>query len=242
MGQTSKHTTYFEVLDACQEDGCPICTLTQSAISRYLDGLMHEDVNDLDLRKELRWAGGYCNDHAWQLEQLHAAFGTAIMFRDVLQTALRKMQRAGEEAPSFFGPPRERTWRARLGAVTGAGPRDEAGDPHTGCPVCAVRTKQEQVYLLTILDHRGDEQLREAFSASMGLCLVHLQQALDLTDLKAARTWLLQLQQPHMQELIDELSEFIRKHDYRYRQEARGQEGDAWLRAIEMVAGKRGVR
>jgi len=37
--------------------------------------------------------------------------------------------------------------------------------------------------------------------------------------------------------LLAQLSEFIRKNDYRFRDEPVGEEGDAWLRAIAALAG-----
>jgi hypothetical protein len=45
-----------------------------------------------------------------------------------------------------------------------------------------------------------------------------------------------------MQALDEELREFIRKHDYRFTGEGMGTEGTSWIRAIEMVAGKQGIR
>jgi hypothetical protein len=37
--------------------------------------------------------------------------------------------------------------------------------------------------------------------------------------------------------LVDHLDEFIRKSDYRFRDEAWGEERDAWLRAIAALVG-----
>jgi hypothetical protein len=44
-----------------------------------------------------------------------------------------------------------------------------------------------------------------------------------------------------MQSLLEELSEFIRKHGYRFTGESMGEEGTSWIRAIEMVAGRQGI-
>ena len=41
--------------------------------------------------------------------------------------------------------------------------------------------------------------------------------------------------------LLDELDEFIRKQDYRFADEKIGAEGDSWMRAIRMIAGGEGV-
>jgi hypothetical protein len=43
-----------------------------------------------------------------------------------------------------------------------------------------------------------------------------------------------------LESLKAELDEFIRKNDYQFAGEGFGKEGDAWLRAIGMVVGKRG--
>jgi len=53
---------------------------------------------------------------------------------------------------------------------------------------------------------------------------------------------LLECQQVCMQRTLEEVQELIRKHDYRFGDEARGQEMTAWRRAAELCAGNPGVR
>jgi hypothetical protein len=53
---------------------------------------------------------------------------------------------------------------------------------------------------------------------------------------------LVDLQRRTMGELRDELAEFIRKNDYRFRHEGFGKEGDSWLRAIGIICGEQDVR
>jgi hypothetical protein len=48
---------------------------------------------------------------------------------------------------------------------------------------------------------------------------------------------LVEVQQAVWQRLRADLQEFIRKNDYRFKNEGSGPEDDAWLRAIEAVAG-----
>jgi hypothetical protein len=50
---------------------------------------------------------------------------------------------------------------------------------------------------------------------------------------------LLSIQQARLETLESELSEFIRKNDYRFKTEGFGKEGDAWLRAVGLIAGSR---
>ena len=40
----------------------------------------------------------------------------------------------------------------------------------------------------------------------------------------------------------EECGEFLRKHEYRFKDESMGAEGDSWIRAIAMVAGQPGIR
>jgi hypothetical protein len=71
---------------------------------------------------------------------------------------------------------------------------------------------------------------------------VHLDRARATTRNMRALERLWEVQNACMQSLLEELSEFIRKHDYRFTREGMGEEGTSWIRAIEMVAGKQGIR
>jgi hypothetical protein len=46
------------------------------------------------------------------------------------------------------------------------------------------------------------------------------------------------VQLAHWESLIAELSEFVRKNDYRFQHEPVGREGSAWLRAVDAVSGQ----
>jgi hypothetical protein len=65
---------------------------------------------------------------------------------------------------------------------------------------------------------------------------------LSLRDAAAALERLLALQRECLQRLHDELTEFIRKNDYRFSGEGMGPGRDSWVRAVEIVAGKPGIR
>lgn len=65
-----KGHSYFELLDALKESGCPICRLVQKDSRRYLDHLMYESVLDVPTRMQLMGSFGLCSWHAWQLPSL----------------------------------------------------------------------------------------------------------------------------------------------------------------------------
>jgi hypothetical protein len=244
----SKHTAYYDLLDACQQGGCPICTCALAAVHHYLDGIVYEQVNDAPLRRAVVVAHGLCNDHAWLLRDLRAGLGAALLFRDVLAHVVARIRhRSPEEPLSLFAEPwTDRGLRAWLAGLVGG--RCAAlrvlgiADPHLACPVCQMRERTELVYLGILLEHLGEEPMAQAFCTSGGLCLVHLDQAATTIGTGTALTRLLDLEGTALDGLGHDLDAFIRKHDYQFRDEAPGGETDAWIRAIALVAGKPGVR
>ena len=236
--QPSKHTVYFELIDACKQGGCPICTMTLATVARYLDSVIYENVTDPQTRDGVTAARGYCNDHSWTLRDMGAALGTALMYRDVVRYAAEDLARR----PTGGGG----GLLDRLAALAGGSEPTPAEGGAKGrrhqCPACLVRRRYETTYLGTLLAHLGDEELTEALRHAGGLCLVHLDQAWGATRDGAALERLARLQGEIMMALHEEMSEFIRKQDYRFRDEPIGAEGTAWIRAVEMVAGKRGIR
>ena len=60
--------------------------------------------------------------------------------------------------------------------------------------------------------------------------------------MRTALRRLIEIQIECLGRLRAELRELTRKFDHRFKHEAIGAEGDAWLRSIEIVSGKRGIR
>ncbi len=241
--EPDRHTAYFDLLEACKQEGCPVCTLTLVAVAHYLDAIIYESVNDPPTRLELVAASGYCNEHSWQLRDMGAALGAAIMYRDVLRQAAAAFDsRARRDGLRLFSGRRRvgwsRRWLRGRARITGRA----LADPHTDCPACRMREHAELLYLGVLLEHVGETEATDAFRGSAGLCLVHLDRVAAIAPKKAALDRLLKLEGELLRALDDDLSEFARKHDYRFQGEKIGAEGDAWIRAIGLVAGKPGIR
>jgi hypothetical protein len=249
LTEPSKHTVYYELLDACTKGGCPICTMALDTAARYLDIVIYENVNDPQTRDAVVAARGYCNDHSWQLRaRSGAAFGTALMYRDVLQHVAEEIgrQSTGGHRDIFTADRNDGGLLNRLAKLAGSadagGKGRDVADPHRACPACQTRKRYEVIYLGVLLDHLGQEEFTQALRGTGGLCLVHLDQARTATRDVHALERLWAVQRACLQALDEELREFIRKHDYRFTGEGMGTEGTSWIRAIEMVAGKPGIR
>ncbi len=259
QGQRARHNLYYDLRDACREEGCPICTVAGRMVARYLEAVIGESVNDPPIRDAVTAARGYCNSHSWTLRELNAGLGTAMMYGSVIRHVADSLAIGPSGSGAFpvvfpaSAPRGTGGLRRRLAALVGrsravqtitARMATALPDPHRTCPACLVREKHELTCIDTLLGHIRDTDgaLGAAFEQSSGLCLVHLDQTIGAARDRAALARLLELQQGCMRALGAELAEFIRKHDYRFTAEGMGAEGTSWQRAIDMVAGKRGMR
>ncbi|MBN1201877.1 MAG: hypothetical protein JXJ20_08495 [Anaerolineae bacterium] len=220
MNLSSRAHSLFEAFEL---PGCPVCRLTQDSVHHYLDGLIYEYVNEPDTHIAVRAARGFCPTHAWHIrDHINAsALGIAVLYEGMIRTLLRELGEGGRRqvtrAASTFKP---------------QGP----------CPACEHQAHVEDHLLRNLLDHLDQQEFTGAFSRSAGLCLPHLRAALDTPGDADAKARLLDIQRDIWTELQQDLAEFIRKRDYRFANEVMGREGDSPRRAIEQMAGARGLR
>ncbi len=232
--------SFYDLRDALAQPGCPVCRLKADSVARFLDGLLWESVNDPGRRREIRQARGFCPPHAWSLVRTSASLGAAIIARDVLQSVLKTVEGASFQA----SPP----WSVRrMHEALDAGKPAAATaelvaqlEPQADCPACVWAEKMEGIYVDGLLGHLlGEEGLLAEYEASDGLCLPHLRLALARVRSRRVFEALVNAQRTIWGRLVAHLDEFIRKNDYRFQGEDWGEERDAWLRAIEALAGAR---
>jgi hypothetical protein len=111
----------------------------------------------------------------------------------------------------------------------------------TPCPACQQQAQIEARLVSSLREALAEPTFYAQFSASSGLCLPHFQLASELKPLGMHATWLPLLRQAQLlclQRLDAQLSELIRKHDYRFKDEAQGQEMLSWKKAAGLVAGE----
>ncbi|HEY64102.1 MAG TPA: hypothetical protein G4O02_05975 [Caldilineae bacterium] len=230
VANRSTHSrSYDELLEALGERGCPICWLGRRVSERYLDGVLYEAVNDPGMRERFREAYGLCEPHARQLARIRSGnLGIAILYRDVLWTLLRELGDEEGQPRRYIPWPRATaepfSWEDRL-------------VPRGRCPACVQQEEMERIYIHELLQHLEDPALHVAFLKSTGLCLKHLRRAMQQAGKDQQRQALIEMQRTVWRQLVAELDEFIRKHDYRFRDEGFGPEGDSWLRALIGLTG-----
>ncbi len=219
----SKPLSYYDLLDHLQNSkGCALCKIELDAVSRYIDTVLTEMVNDPATRQQLSHHG-YCPRHAHILATRGHPLAKALLYTDQLKTVVGMLAE-----PELF----VRTFRGRLLA--------HQGDKAT-CPACQVQFECRSRVVKSLFELLADEEVRDAFAHSAGLCMPHLAVSVHSASDPALRQTLIETQIRTTTNLIEQLREFCRKHDYRFQHERFAEESDSWIRAIEMMVGSKGV-
>jgi hypothetical protein len=181
-----RHINFFELRKACAKPGCPLCRIVADRAERYIDNMLFEHVSDRGFRAAFRAAGGFCNFHARNLESFKDGLAVAILGRDILE----------DELAAF----KTRKKRKLKGV----------------CPVCEERNRIETEYLSFLLEADGESpeerELREAFTASQGLCVPHYSKLLQTSVRVPA--WLREFHERRFEALLLRASQFIELSAY----------------------------
>jgi hypothetical protein len=232
---TRPRTLQHDLLEALATGGCPLCTLTGRAVSRHLHAVANEGVNDIDLRARLRASRGFCNRHAYQFwEEVKHPLGVAMIYQDVVINLARALEATEPGAASAI----DRV-RAALGAPRARAAAETAAlAPSAPCPACEVQRDAERRWRGVLLRALRDAAFVATYEGGDGLCLPHLTDTLAHAHADEVLDTLTRTQIAAWKALHGDLTEFIRLHDYRFRDEPRGAEQRAPRRALEAVAGK----
>lgn len=228
---SNDHTLIYEVRAALEGPGCAICQLSQRTLQRYLSALANEGVTDRQQRDRIRASYGFCAAHGRMVRSGRDALGSAIIHRDMVNNLSKAL--AAEV-------PKSASAGLRIRRVLRPGEPDDSRPLPTslGCVACEQVRESEQRYASALIAAMAEEQTCALFERSVGLCVPHLRLALRCAPDSATHTALRVRQGVIWQRLLDELDEFIRKQDHRFRHEPSGGEADSWRRAIDLVSGQ----
>jgi hypothetical protein len=232
--------SFFDLRDALAQPDCVVCRMTHRAADQYLDSLLWESVNDPEVRHIIRQARGFCHEHAWRLSHYRASPGVTIIMHDVLRNMLRVIEDAEFQTLPMLSL--RRTQEAIDPRQPSAATSEVVAQlgPQRPCPVCTEAKKMEDVYMSTLIENLlGEDGLLSAYESSDGLCLPHLRRALTLVRDETVFEALVKAQKIIWERLVGHLGEIIRKSDYRFQNEARGEESGASIRAIAALSGAR---
>ena len=219
-----KHTPYYELLEAIRQSGCPICRLAIRSGDRFLETYSYEHVNDIEIRELVRAAMGFCHHHTWRLFHEHSPLGTALTYFDILGEASQQI--ASSKVQQGFLRSLAARARKRL-------------TPQGTCLGCDAQSNAEQRYLgLLVETLRGDREAQETYADSDGLCLLHLRAALVSRPSRDATDLLLRVQEKRIAAVRAQMSEIVRKADYRVKDRVTSEDIDSLPAALAQVVGQ----
>jgi len=230
-------STAYDLLQACQKPGCPVCRVEQGAVERYISNLFYESVNDIQIRERLRASLGFCREHARLAvdKNLGNALGFAIIYQDVINNTLKQLG-------SDIVPPTTRRWSTVLKRIPEQVSETVqrvlyALTPQKHCIACQQRERTLHLIIASLMESLHEPEMRVALQTSDGLCILHLKKTFEAVNDPDVCDLLLSIHREKLESLRGELAEFIRKNDYRFKDEGISAEGDSWRRAISKVTG-----
>lgn len=225
-----KHTIYFELKEELERPDCPICVLREKAVDGYMDTLLYEEVNDVGVREQIRKARGFCRLHSWQLRAMGDPLAHAIIYRDLINDALKMLSGSLMGHVKLAG-------RSFLRGTKSLEILAGSLKQKTQCPVCRRARETEVRYLSSLLNYlRGDKGMREAYEKSDGLCFPHFIEALENSDTVVAE-YLIAKERALLQGLAEDLERLRQKFDYRFSGKPWAGEEDSWIRAVKHWVG-----
>ena len=230
----TKHTPYFEMVDAQAKAGCPVCRLVYRTTDRYLDSLLYEAVLDPAVRDRLKYSHGFCREH---VDMLRGKPGRSLGVALIYETILRRLTDIADQGRLEQGSLMDRIkGQPRTGRSF-----EQALTAEERCPACLIQEKAVENCVEVLVTFIDDEKLYDAYVRGEGLCLPHLAATIARAQDEETLARLVRPQLARYRVMLDELSEYIRKHDHRFKGEAMGEEGDVWLRVMNAIAGGAGM-
>jgi hypothetical protein len=229
-------STIHQLLDACRELGCPVCSMGTRTVGRYLESLFYEYVNDPGIRESLLKSQGFCREHAQLLlnTRIASGFGASILYLHIVDAILENWS---DPARAKFLALAAVRFGERISGIRQRGGLSSGAVP---CLACEQRNTAEDHALDELSKSLGDEKIQLALNESDGLCFPHLTQLLESIQEPNRIQFLFDLTRGKLETRRSEMSELIRKNDHRFRSEEISlEEALAWKKVMCMISGAR---
>jgi hypothetical protein len=232
-GAVMKPFGYYDLLEAFPQRGCALCRLLARDKQQYLELLIFEYTMDIEINAVFRAARGLCSAHGAEFMAIQmSAVSIAKLYGGVIEEALALVDGLIEAESNGRG-------RRRRDRAAGRAAAD-ALKPNAPCPCCQSLNVREADYAQIAAESLNEQSFREAFAASEGFCLPHLERILRSADGEAAR-FLMTTQRRIWAQMRADLHMFVAKQDPRFGAPPTDAEARSWRRALESISGMAGI-
>lgn len=242
-----KETLYtIPLMDAFHaEDECPFCNIERSLEQNAMDFILGSAYMESDIR-ETTDKMGFCRHHLKTMYDYGNSLGNALM----LKTHYQKLNKELHEQLAHFTPGKTSTFkRFRKSAPAGKDYENAmaswvAGKENT-CYVCDYYQNTYERYMDTFFYlYKKDSEFHKLISESKGFCLHHFGEIMEASETRmnakekeSFYPMLFTVMESNMKRIEDDLSWFVNKFDYRYKDEDWKNSRDAIPRGIQKLNG-----
>jgi hypothetical protein len=239
----SPSLSFLLLMPAMQRLGCPICRIRYEREKGYLDNLLLNHITDGVMQNSIIGSLGYCPSHTWEAGLLEKGIHNdsvknSMMYENLVQKLTKALVQYRFQEQSrdqgIFG------WFHHL--LRKEKPPAFKRDPFTplisrGCDICEFGEQAEKLYLSYLIEGFCEEnnEFRQGYRSSDGLCLYHFRQAFTIIDPKFndALRFLVDATIQKTITLGCDLTSFIDKHAWEHCYERMSDsENTSWVRAM----------
>lgn len=242
-----KETLYtIPLMDAFHaDDECPFCFIERNLEQNALDFILGSAYMESDIREETD-KRGFCRTHLKQMYDYGNALGNALM----LKTHFIRLNKELKAQLDHYSP-QKGSFKNPFRKNSSAQPQQENSiaawiqQKENSCYVCDYYNNTYDRYLDTFFYlYKKDPSFHELIGNSKGFCLHHFGELMEASQSKLSekeRTGftelLFPLMEQNMKRVEEDLSWFVNKFDYRYKDQDWKNSKDAIPRGMQKLHG-----
>lgn len=230
MTRAKRGLIWLRLDESLQGTGCTICFEIERTEKHYLEGMLYEYVLDAGVRKKLHHQHGLCTRHARLALAAEVTLGSdglhlATMFETVAEENLKLME---NQAKLLEEVSAEMTNHKKKRRVVHSVDADK-------CFVCDFVRESEGIALYGVLYFSNDDELIENYKKSRTLiCFRHIQMLVK----EKVNPRVVHVSIDKIKKLKNNLSNFMKKHDYQTVHDYTQDELDSYLDIVNFFSGQ----
>lgn len=223
--EKSKPIEELTVIAALRSRTCSVCKHLSDALFDFFAKWQYELARNEAAQHAFADDRGFCPLHTWQLAAISSPLGLSLGFPVLLERLTNEF--------------------SALAAAPGVSNRADAPTPgflvRPACRACRILARAEMDFTQQLAAALGSATGREAYARGQGVCLRHLDRLMTSVKDAEVRRFILSEAARHCDELVEDMQSFAIKRDATRRYLTNRDEADAYVRAMTVVAGARGL-
>jgi len=234
---TQKGFFALELVRALGQKGCPVCRICEENLEKQWFWFFSESYAEGSTVDRYISHWGFCKEHSTIVARVGPKWQKSAIYNSVIKAYLPKLEKVERGFQEFAQArgiiSRKMSWRSVRGLLREVVP---TGD----CLFCENSRRTARRYTAMLLKGLGNAEVRRLYENSDGLCVQHFFLTVEDADFRHVRqlSELIKKQIRVLEELASDFEEFFRKGDYSFRDEPKGREQTAWIRAMSRLVGQ----